>query len=55
MDLLSKHENFENEGTITVFISEAFKESTASQVCFMSQACAAQSIINMSNGTKMYR
>ena len=31
MDLLSKHENFESEGTITIFILETFKESIASQ------------------------
>ena len=66
MGLLSKHENFENEGTITMFISETFTESTASQTvqlspiyklqaCFMPWACTQQSVINMSNGTKMYR
>ena len=36
MDLLSKHENFENEGTITMFISETFTESTASQTVQLS-------------------
>ena len=68
MDLLSKHENFESEGTITIFISERFIESIESQtvqpspiykprvavhtLCHM-RTYTQQNVINISNGTKM--